>query len=107
MNVSDLAKQILAQAASIGGETWGKIQQSAPLYVKSYVQSLADIAEGVVAGEITKKDAKMYVQNARLLLVMGIANTSHIILAQVQQFMDGVIATLKGAINAALPIAIL
>ncbi|MER8652906.1 MULTISPECIES: hypothetical protein [unclassified Mesorhizobium] len=105
--MADLAKQILAQAAATGGETWGKIQKSAPLYVKSYAQSLVDIAAGVVAGEITKKDAKMYVQNAHLLLVMGIANTSHIILAQVQKFIDGVIATLKSAINAALPIAIL
>lgn len=107
MSVSDLAKQILSQAATIGGETWDKIKQSAPLYVKSYVQSLTDIAKGVVAGDITKKDAKMYVANARLLLIMGIANTSHIIFAQVQKFMDSVIATLKGAINAALPIAIL
>jgi len=107
MDVGALTGQILQQAATIGGETWDKIQKSTPLYAKAYVQSLADIAEGVVGGEITKKDAKMYVQNARLLLVMGIANTSHIVLSQVQKFMDGVIASLKTAINAALPIALL
>ena len=107
MSVSELVDQILAQAAAVGGETWVKIRKSAPLYVKGYVQSLVDISDGVANDEMTKKDGKMYAQNARLLLDMGIANTSHIILIQVQKFMDGVIAALKATINGALRVPIL
>lgn len=107
MGAAAIANQILAEAIKVGGATWTKIEKAAPLYVRGYAQSLIDIAEGVAAGEISKADAKMFVANAKLLLIMGIANTSHIILAQVQRFMDGVIKTLKTAINASLPVAIL
>ena len=107
MDAAGLANLILTEAIKTGGSTWTKIQKSAPLYVRGYARTLIDIAEGVAAGEITKKDAAMYVTNAGLLLVMGIANTSQIVLTQVQSFMDAVLAALKTAINGALPVAIL
>ena len=106
-NVTSIANQILAEATKLGGDTWAKIQKSAPLYIKGYAQSLADIATGVLKGEITKKDSKMYAQNATLMLVMGIANTSHIVLVQVQAFFDTVLGILRTAINAALPVPVL
>ncbi len=46
-------------------------------------------------------------QNARLMLVQGIANTAHILLVQVQKFMDTVFDIVKTGINGALKIAIL
>lgn len=107
MGAEAIASQILAEAIKVGGATWTKIEKTAPLYVRGYARSLEDIAAGVVSGEISKADARMFVANAKLLLVMGIANTSQIILAQVQSFMNGVIKTLKTAINASLPVAIL
>jgi hypothetical protein len=107
VNVASIANQILAEAAKLGGDTWTKIQKSAPLYIKGYAQSLADIATGVFKGEITKEDSIMYAKNATLMLVMGIANTSHIVLVQVQAFFDTVLSILKTAINAALPVPVL
>src|SRR5262249_39582903 len=106
-DVDSIVKAILSEGAKQGGNTWDAIRKSAPLYVKAYAQNLADIAEGVAAEQISKKDAKMYVKNAKLLLVMGIANTSEIVLHSVQVFVDGVISILKGVINAKLPIPIL
>jgi hypothetical protein len=49
----------------------------------------------------------MYVKNARLLLIMGIANTAQIVMAQVQAFIDSVLKAVKGAINGMLPFPIL
>lgn len=106
-DASAIAKDILSRAIGVGGDTWGKIEKSAPLYINSYAQGLVDIAAGVSAGEISEADAKMYVANARLLLAMGIANTSEIVLSEAQQFMDDVLAALTQAINAALPVPLL
>jgi hypothetical protein len=107
IDVNGIWQQILASAATQGGTTWDSIKKSAPLYTKGYAQNLADIASGLAAGEITKADADMYVKNANLLLVMGVANTSHIVFDAVQKFFDSVIAISKTSINAALPVAIL
>ena len=49
----------------------------------------------------------MYVRNAHLLLVMGIANTTQIVMVQVQAFIDSVLKVVKASINGALPVAIL
>lgn len=107
VDVGAIVNQILAEAAAVGGVTWQKIQTSAPFFVRGYVQVLADVAEGVAKHEISKSDGKMIVQNARILLDQGIANTSQIILSQVQKFINSVISTLKSAINGALPIPVL
>jgi hypothetical protein len=107
MSASGIADVIIGEAVKIGGGTWTKIQKAAPLYIRGYAQTLANIAAGVARGEISKKDAAMYVRNARLLLVMGIANTSHIVLVQVQTFIDNVIKAVKASINGMLPVAIL
>ena len=84
-----------------------KIRKAAPIYVRAYAKSLAAIAAGYEAGEISKKEAAMYARNAELLLAMGIANTSHVLLVQVQSFFDAIFAVLKGAINDALQIPLL
>jgi hypothetical protein len=102
-----IAKQILTAATNQGGATWASIQKAAPIYIRGYAQNLVDIATGVVANEISPADAKMYVENAQLLLVMGIANTSEIVLSAVQAFIDSVIGIVKDSINKALPVAIL
>jgi hypothetical protein len=107
INVGVLGNTIINEAIRRGGSTWTKIQSAAPLYIRGFAQTLASIAAGVVKGEISKKDAAMYVRNARLLLIMGIANTSHVVLIEVQAFIDGAINAARASINAALPIAIL
>ena len=106
-DLASIANQIIAQATTIGGDTWTKIKKSAPLYVRGFTQNLLDIAAGVVAKEISEKDAKLYAHNARLLLVQGIANTAQIMLVQVQKFIDSVLDILKGAINTTLKFAVL
>ena len=107
INTNAIADQIIAEAAKQGGETWKRIQKSAPLYFRGFAQALTDIALGVVKGEISTADAKIYTKNAQLMLVMSIANTSQIILYQVQSLIDTVLGILRTSINAALPVAIL
>lgn len=107
MNGDAIADLIINQAISAGGPIWKKIQKAAPLYIRGYAQTLANIAAGVARSEITKKDAPMYIRNAHLLLVMGIANTSQIVLIQVQTFFDNLIGALRASINGMLPIAII
>lgn len=110
MSVDAIADEILAAAIGIGGETWQKVKKSAPIFVKAYAQSLVDIAAGVAQGPVTgisKADGKIFADNAKLLLVMGIANTNQILFAQVQKFINQVISIAKSAVNARLPIAIL
>jgi hypothetical protein len=107
IDVDGIAAQILAQAKNAAGGTWTKIKKATPLYARGYAQALADIAQGVADGEISKKDAKMYAQNAELILVMSIANTSQIVLHEVQKLIDGVLGVLKSAINAKLPVPLL
>lgn len=110
MSMQAVAGEILASAVAVGGETWNKIRKSAPIFIKAYAQSLVDIAEAVALGPeegISRKDARIFLQNARLLLVMGIANTNQILLVQAQKFIDKVIGIARAAINSALPIAIL
>jgi hypothetical protein len=107
VDVHAIAQQIISQAVEIGGDTWQRIRQSAPFFVEGYAQVVAKTSLGVAKGEIGKADGRMIVQNARLLLAQGIANTSQIILSQVQKFLDGVLAIVKGSINAALPFPIL
>jgi hypothetical protein len=103
----DIGNLILGEAAKVPGETWTKIQQAAKLYVNGYSQNLLDIAQGVVDGDLTPDEGKMNAINAQLLLEMGIANTSEIVLNEVQQFINNVIGILKTAINSKLPIPIL
>jgi hypothetical protein len=107
VDVTGIGNLIIQEAIRRAGATWISIQKAAPLYIKGYAQALADIAAGVVRKDITKKDAAMYVRNARLLLVMGIANTTQTVLVQVQTFMDNVLKAVKTSINGALPVAIL
>jgi|SRR5713101_6948310 len=107
VDVSGIASQILKQASKLGGDTWTRIQKSAPIYVRGYAQALADIAEGVKKGEISESDGKMYAENAELLLVQGIANTSQIVLVEVQRLFASVLSVLKSSINAKLPVPIL
>ena len=107
IDVTGIGNLIIQEAIRRGGNTWIGIQKAAPLYIRGYVQTLANIAAGVARAEITKKDAAMYVRNAHLLLVMGIANTTQIVMVQVQSFIDSVLKAVKPSINGALPIAIL
>jgi len=107
MNLGKLLQEFLDAAVEIGGDTWTKIEKSTPLYAKGYLRSLADIAAGVVDGEIDAADAEMYSSNARLLLIQGIANTAHVVLVQVQAFIDRVLDAVRSAINDALPIPVL
>jgi hypothetical protein len=107
IDVDAIAKQIITAAVNQGGATWTAIQKAAPIYIKGYAQNLIDISAGVAAHEISPSEAKMYVQNAHLLLVMGIAHTTQIMLSAVQSFIDSVIGIVKSSINKALPVAIL
>ena len=107
VSVSGIADVIISEASRIGGGTWMKIRQAAPLYIRGFAQTAASIAAGVARGEISKKDAAMYAKNARLLLIMGIANTAQIVMVQVQAFIDNVLKAVKGAINGMLPLPIL
>jgi ATP-dependent helicase YprA (DUF1998 family) len=107
VDVEAIAKTILSQAVKEGGNTWTAIQKALPLYAKGYAQTIAEIAAGRAANEITADDAKMYADSARLLLEMAVANTAQVTLNAVQVFLNGVIDTVKGAINKSLPIAIL
>jgi hypothetical protein len=103
----DIGKLILAKAAQVPGDTWSKIEQATKLYINGYSQNLLDIAQGVVDGDITPDEGKLNATNAQLLLEMGIANTTEIVLNEVQQFINNVIGILKTAINSKLPVAIL
>lgn len=105
--VDAIAKTILSQAVKEGGDTWTAIQKALPLYAKGYAQTLVEIAAGRVADEITADDATMYADSAKLLLYMAVANTAQVTLNAVQVFLNGVIDTVKDAINKSLPIAIL
>jgi hypothetical protein len=107
VNANAIGKQIIAAATKQGGATWTAIQKAAPIYINGYAQNLVDIAAGVAAHEISPEEANMYVQNARLLLVMGIAQTSETVLSAVQSFIDTVVGLVKNSINKALPVAIL
>ncbi|MCW1992935.1 hypothetical protein ABIE85_008820 [Bradyrhizobium diazoefficiens] len=106
-DVNSIIKQILDAASQRGGETWDKIKSGAPLYTKAYAQSLADIAEAVASGDMSVADGEAHAQTARLLLIQGFAFSSQVVLYEVQKFIDGVIQTLKDAINSKLPIALL
>jgi hypothetical protein len=105
--VEQIVAELLAKAAEIGGGTWNQIQKSAPIFVRGYARSLVDIARGVANGQITKSDGKMYEKNARLILVMGIANTAQVLFSAVQNLINAVINTLKTSINTRLPFPIL
>lgn len=107
MNAAALAKLILDQAVSVGGDTWGKIKTAAPIFVRGYAQTLLETAKAAASGDISVADAKQFARNAKFLLSQGIANMAHIVLFAVQSFMNGVLNAVKSAINAALPIAIL
>lgn len=107
ININSIANSILAEAARIGGDTWTSIKKSAPVYVKGYVQSIVQISAGVRSGEISRAEARIYVENSKLLLAQAIANTAHILLVQVQRLINAVIGALKTAINGVLPVAVL
>ena len=107
MDANAITDAIVSAAAQVAGDTWQKIRQSAPIYVRGFAQALVDIAAGVLRGEISRTDGKMYAQNARLMLVQGIANTAQILLVQVQKLMDSVFNTVRTGINGALKVAIL
>ena len=106
MDLDAIAKEIISAATKMGGNTWFRIQQSAPLYIRGYAQTLLDIAAGVAKGDISKSDAKMYSQTARLMLVQGIANASHVLYSEVQKFIDSVLGIVKASITKALAIPI-
>ena len=103
----DIAKLILDRAATVPGDVWDKIRQGAKLYTAGYSQNLIDIAQALKDGDITADAAKLNVENAELLLAMGLAHTQQVTLSAVQDILDGVIARIKGLINRKLPLALL
>lgn len=103
----NIGQAILDQAVAVGTATWNAIQKSAPIFVRGYAQALVDIASGLANGSFSKKEAGMLARNARFLLDLGIANTSQITLAGVQNFLNGVIKLVKGRINGLLPVPVL
>lgn len=110
MSVNTIAAEILSAAAEIGGETWDKIKKSAPIFVGAYAQALVDIAAGVAVGGkegFSRSEGRMYEQNARLLLVMGLANTNHILLVQAQKLIDVALKIARTAINDAIGIILI
>lgn len=107
IDIDAIAHAILGQAAAIGGQTWTKIKNGATFYVRGYAQALASVATALTSGEITAAQARMHADNARIILMMGITNTSHIVLSQVQKFLNGVLDTVKDAINGALHVDLL
>ena len=107
IDVNGITKQIITQATKLGGDTWTRIQKSAPLYFRGYAQALADIADGVRKGEITKAEAKIYTKNAKILLVQAITNTAQIMLYEVQSLVDKILGVLKTSINSKLPVPLL
>lgn len=107
IDVASIAQQILSEAVNTGGKTWEKIRKAAPFFIEGYAQSLAKAAQAVANGGVTAAEGRMIASHARLIMVQGIAFSTVVILTQVQAFMDGVIDTVKTAINAALPVAIL
>ena len=107
LNVDAIANQILSQATAAGGATWNKIRKTAPFFIEGYAQIIEKTALKVSEGKLSKVDGRMIERHARLMLAQGIATTSLIILSQVQAFVNGVIATVKTALNAALPVPLL
>ena len=107
IDVASIAQQILSQAVTAGGKTWEKIRKAAPFFIEGYAQSLAKAALAVANGDVTAAEGRMIVSHARLIMMQGIAFSTVVILSQIQAFMDGVIDTVKSAINAALPVSIL
>lgn len=107
INLDALAQQFATEAAKIPGQTWQKIEAGSKMFLKSYLQSLADIADEVKAGRMSLAEGKNAAVSARFLLDMGIAHTMVVTLNEIQQFLDSVLSTLKTTINNALPIAIL
>ncbi len=103
----NIANLILAQATAKGTDTWTRIQSASQVYVRGYAQTLLATAKAVTAGDITASEAKQYAKNAMFLLAMGITNVTHIMLFEVQSFLNGVIKAIKDQINGLLPFALL
>jgi hypothetical protein len=107
IDVNGITRLIITEATKLGGDTWTRIQKCAPLYFRGYAQALADIADGVRKGEITKAEAKIYTKNAEILLVQGITNAAQVTLYEVQSFLDKILSFLKKLINSKLPVPLL
>jgi hypothetical protein len=107
IDIQGLGKQILSAAEKTGGDTWAKIQQASRLYVNGYVQALADISQAIDSKEISKEEGAIYAKNAAFFFDMQLANATQVTLNQIQTFMNSVMALAKGAINKALPVALL
>jgi hypothetical protein len=107
IDLEKLANQFAGEAAKIPGQTWQKIKTGSAIFLKSYFQSLNDIAEEVAANRMTLDDGKSAAENARFLLDMGIAHSTQVTLNEIQKFLDSVLSTMKATINGALPIAVL
>jgi hypothetical protein len=104
---TQIAKDVVARASGSGSEIWAQIEQSAKFHIRAYSTLLVEVAAGVEAGEITKQDAKIMIDDARSLLFQGIAHTSTVILVEIQRFLNGIFKALKDAINARLPVPLL
>lgn len=103
----EVAEQIIAAAVSQGKTIWMGLQKSAPTYVRGYAPNFVDISAGVAANEISPSEAKMHLQKAHRLSVMGTANAPEMLLSAVQSFIDTVFGIVKSSTNAALPVAVL
>ncbi len=106
--IETIVAAILGEAKQAGGATFNKIKEALAFHARTYAQFLADIAAGVKNGEIAVADAAEAVRSAQLMLAISVkSQVKQITLTQVQNFLNGVIAAAKGAINAALPIPLL
>jgi hypothetical protein len=106
-SAASIARMILSQAVTTGGQTWTKISVATQIYARGYAQSLVDIAKGVADGDISVADGKLFARNSRFLFSQAVANMTQVALHQIQSFLDGVLGILKGGINDALGIALL
>lgn len=105
--VNTLLEIVLKAAAQSGADTWDKISGTAPRQFKKYVEEVAELAVDRAKGEISEEFARSHTRAARITLYQAMAYTTQVTLVEAQDFIDAVLDGTKGALNKALPVAIL
>ncbi|MEW6122332.1 MAG: hypothetical protein AB1698_06945 [Pseudomonadota bacterium] len=103
----DALKLALDTARQSASDTWTRISRTSPQHLRMYLRELAEIAMALQAGKISRAEAESFVRVARITLCQAIVYTSQATLVEVQDFVNGLLDALKGAINRALPVALL
>ena len=109
-NVSSLLDSMIAavKPAVLGfGKTWATIQSKTTKALRLLADQIVFAGKALINNTMTELEAREVIASAMLIVIANVAAAAVMVKAQAQKVIDAAIGAVKGAVNAAVGLALL